>query len=128
MREGNGFKITPGSDPQILTTAPEHILRHNISNEELDMLTAARTDMSREIMLVAIGAAIGALPAAATGVSAYISAEIPTLPLAELIQLIVCVSGISLFVAMAVVRKDRVTSAKDLRNQIRERTLHSVDK
>lgn len=59
-----GISIESDGEMPIVTTRPEHILRHNISDEELDMLCEAKSDMVREFFLIALGSALGTIHAA----------------------------------------------------------------
>lgn len=54
----------------IARTLPDELLRHDISDEELDMLCGSRTGGIREGMWAAIGTTAGAIP---TGLSALVN-------------------------------------------------------
>ena len=123
----DGEKINIGSDgsPPIFTTQPERILRHSISDEELDMLCDSRTDLVLEILLISVGAALGTLPAAIPAMGSYFSAT-PDSPavigLTDFIQILIFSVGVALTVAVGIIFKKKSKRSVSLRDQIRSRT------
>ena len=123
-------------DPQISTTQPAEVVRHNISDEQLDMLCESRSDYVWEFLMLGAGGVVGTAP---TGISAYFeyakvaglinsssdpvqAASKQMLPFSDFVSMIffsvfVCVS-IVVFIIHASKRKRSV----DLRTEIRRRT------
>lgn len=107
----------------IATSQPDVILRHDISDEELDMLCQSRSDLAFELILVSAGTALGALPSA-----------LPTLYRgvvlggkfvetgSDLIQLLIFCCSVSVGASIWVVHNRRAGSSKNLRESIRQRT------
>jgi len=111
-----------GQNPPIVTTQPERILRHTISDEELDMLCDSRTDLVLEILLVSVGATLGTVPAALPAMYSYFSAQAPNLTLGDFIQVIIFWAGMVLAVGIGIVYTKKSRRSVSLRDQIRERT------
>ncbi len=124
MADGMGINFGGHQQPPIVTTQPDRILRHSISDEELDMLCEARSDLVLEILLIAIGAAIGALPQAISAMYRYAKpAESATaLTFVDFVSVLVFWACIAVAVGVGIVFYRRTNHAESLRNKIRERT------
>lgn len=126
MANNEGFNIT-GNDnqPPVVTTQPKQILRHSISDEELDMLCETRTDMSFEILLIAIGALLGTLPKALPIMYSYFlpsETEPFSATFSDIIQLILFWAMLAVFGCMLIIFNQKSRSSKSLRDQIKDRT------
>lgn len=125
MSNENGINLGANAPPPVVTTQPERILRHSISDEELDMLTEARSDLVLQIFLIAVGASIGALPPAISAMVAYYNnsgAEGASLSFVDFVTIIVFWACIFSACAVGVILKKRTARSKTLREQIRRRT------
>lgn len=63
------INIDEGSNPPVTTTLPDEILRHSISDEELDMICDNDSDKAFNLMLTMVG---GALATAASAISSLL--------------------------------------------------------
>ena len=61
MENNAGININ-AANIQVFTSQPTRLIRHSISEEELNLLTEKTKDYVAEIMWVALGGAIGAAP------------------------------------------------------------------
>ncbi|WP_415717130.1 hypothetical protein [Roseibium sp.] len=127
MSESSKFNLNtdPDSLPKIVTTHPEHILRHSISDEELDTLCDTKTDLVLEILLIAIGGVLGTLPTSIVSIIAYFKAseeEPHNLALIDFIQIIIFFSCVVVTFAIALVFRKKRGKSSPLREQIRGRT------
>jgi hypothetical protein len=115
----------PENDYTIACTMPDQLLRHNISDEELDMLCEGRRDNVWEGMWVAIGLLVGSLPSAANALWKY-DPKSPTLALVDLIQIVIFF--ISLVMAgvlcSIVVRRGRAVTKKEAEIRARTQRIH----
>jgi hypothetical protein len=118
--------VTDSTTPPVVTTQPDEILRHSISDEELDMLCDSRSDLVLEILLVAVGAVLGTAAAALPAMLFYFTAtpENPYEPeLSDFIQILIFWAGLALVLAVKAIYKRRSTKSVSLRDQIRNRTI-----
>lgn len=114
-----------GIPPRIVTTQPDQILRHSISDEELDMLCDSRTDMVLELLLISVGAIIGTLPAAVPAMASYFLAtpdSSPNLDLTDFIQIILFCSGLLVAICIGIIFNKKSNRSVSLRDQIGNRT------
>jgi hypothetical protein len=126
----NGINVNTDAAPVIITTQPDHILRHSISDEELDMLCDSRTDMVLELLLISVGAILGTLPAAVHAIISYFGAaqDAPAeLGLTDFIQIILFCSGVFVAVCIGIIFNKKSKRSVSLRDQIRNRTKDSRD-
>lgn len=124
MANGNGINLGESGAPPIVTTQPKMILRHSISDEELDMLTEARSDFVLEIFLLVIGAFIGALPPATSAMKTYFlraNDDAPELSFVDFVSVVIFWACFVAAVAVGIVLKKRTDRSKSLRDQIRQR-------
>lgn len=125
MANDNGINLGASGAPPIVTTQPERILRHSISDEELDMLTEARSDFVLEIFLIVVGTSIGAFPPALSAMIAYLKTsgdEAANLSFVDFVTVIVFWACLVAAVAVGIILKKRTARSKTLRDQIRQRT------
>lgn len=108
-----------GSMPTVTTTWPDEIKRHNISDEELDMLDQQRRDDLHEVLTLSVGVAAGALPGAIAGIFSYASG---TMPLDALVQIVVFSAAVAVAFIVHRLKRKRGKTADDLKEQIRART------
>lgn len=109
------------------TSLPDQLKRHDISDEELDMLAQWRPDKSWEILLAAFGVFLGsATPAIASFVRAYVYTPAQPLSLEGLIHVVFFVGSL---IAMAICwhstrrRKDAVEEkVGEIRTRKRKKT------
>ena len=110
---GDGFAIA--------TTAPDELLRHNISDEELEMLCESRSDGATEGYWVAMGAMAASAPAAIPAMIHYPASAIP-MSLTDLVQIVVFWVAACLLIVLHLIRSGRGNSGSNLRTQIRNRS------
>jgi hypothetical protein len=109
--------------PQLATSYPSQIVRHNISDEELDMLCEQRRDHVREYLWVALGAMAGAFPAALGGLVRYFFGEdAGQLPIDALAQVIIFFVGGVVAAVTWHIQADRGNAGAELKDAIRART------
>jgi len=108
---------------QIQTSQPDIILRHDISDEELDMLCQSRSDMALELLLVSFGSALGTLPVAVpTLFKAFTTGGAVSITAGPLLQSLIFIASMTCLTATAIVYARRANSSKSLRDSIRKRT------
>ena len=113
---------TAGGIP-VTTTRPDQILRHDISDEELDVLTSSK---SNEAMWTFIGIAGGAfVPAAYSFVDAFIKDHATPLNWIGLLQIILLVGGGGIALALKISGGQKTAPAIAKAQEIRERTNRS---
>ena len=110
-----------GSVVPVVTSRPNQILRHDISDEELDVLCESRSDFVSEFIWVGIGGMLGSLPATVVSVIGY-SSLTSALPVSELIQLLIFVLSFGILLVAGVVSFSRAKRSTDLRAAIRDRS------
>lgn len=107
-----GYKIT--------RTKPDQLIRHDISDEELDMLCEGRKDHVWEGMWTALGVALGTIPTSLANFGKYqATGKIGSVDLATLI---ICCVAIVLTAVLLAVGGFRGRGSGALKQQIRERT------
>lgn len=112
------FNVTD-SQIAIFTSAPPMIVRHNISDEELDVLCEASNSTGSQVITTAIGAAIGAGPTAFPGLWSLFTGG--AVPAATVVQALIFVgAGVAIGVAWWTTR-GQVSRANGLRKKIRGR-------
>ena len=104
------------------TTQPNVILRHNISDEELEMLNTSRRDGILEAIWGCAGAGIGLIVPALASINDSFWAE-PKVPLngLGLFQILICFGTLSVAASLYKFRANRATNAGDLVKEIRGR-------
>jgi hypothetical protein len=123
---GGAAPINPFSTTtslSLVTTYPERILRHNISDEELDMLCESKKDFILEFLWAAIGALAGAAPGAIVSIHAFATSKEGFILRGEdLAQIAIFWSAIAVIAVAGTVSFSRERRAKSLQRQIRERS------
>lgn len=119
--DNTNIQVAKPEVPPIVTTQPDHILRHSISDEELDMLCETRTHGAFELFLLACGAVIGSAPSAVAGILQYFSGT-GELRFQDFVHILIFIGGFFFALGMNHVRKGRNLSSLDLRDKIRSRT------
>lgn len=117
--------------PPIVTTQPDRILRHSISDEELDMLCESRSDFVQEIALFAAGAVLGTAPSALTSMFMYFknpSIVVLNLGLSDFIQILIFWASLVLAICVGVIFYNKSNRSASLREQIRNRTNRKFGK
>ena len=104
----------------IATTAPDELLRHNISDEELDMLCESRSDGATEGCWVALGALAASAPAALPAMLNYHTSQSP-MGLADFLQIIIFWIALVVLAVLFFLGRSRGKSAKTLKAEIRNR-------
>lgn len=115
-------RASNAGNPAIITTQPAHILRHSISDEELDMLCDSKSDLSLEFLLVGVGGAVGTLPTALATISNHFLDKGSEITTVDFISLTVFISSCLLAGSMFFVHNRKSTKSLTLRDQIRART------
>jgi len=106
------------------TTIPDHLLRHNISDDELQTLSDMRRSYLQDGKWVALGTCLGALTPAYTSLNkAYIVEEKLTTPLSagDLMQVLVFFGALLIFITLIIVMGGKEKDAGDLVAEIRAR-------
>lgn len=126
MGPDGGINVNQQKAPPIVTTQPDRILRHNISDEELDMLVTGKSDSAREIFLLASGGVLGAVTQGLSTILKYYrtkEGEPNNLGTADFISVIVLFSCLVLAVALFAVSNARAKQTKSLVDRIRARAI-----
>lgn len=106
----------------IRTTLPDELLRHNISDEELTMMSDSKRDNIWEGMWVAIGSTIGFLPSGVSILFAFSSDESYRMTGLELAQVILFFMSLISAGILVAISKNKLKDIRDLVTAIRERT------
>jgi len=113
--------VSQGTLP-VQTSEPDFIQRHNISDEELEMLCEGKKDLVLEFLWIAIGIFIGSLPSAVVAMANYWKAEQAIkMPLDDLIQIILFWVSLVATGILVVVSTKRSKRSIALQVSIRER-------
>ena len=111
----------------IRTTSPAEVLRHNISDEELDMLAGTKRENLDPFMWAMFSLATGALPAVIVAVyKAYWSSDATPLALVDLFQIVMVVAGLSMGLVALFVKQRRSVVANELVTKIRSQGANPV--
>ena len=111
---------TGGGAIAIRTSQPDSLLRHNISDEQLEMLADLKREGLTEAGFAGVGVAGGALvPAADAILTAYVDKPAEALSVVGLINVILFAGGVLVAGFCFIVTKHRGKRAKSLVEQIR---------
>lgn len=113
------------TDPVIVTTQPDLILRHSISDEELDMLCESKSELVIEMLLIAIGGAVAVSPSVVANIFSYLTTledKSQILTLLDFIQIIIFFSCVFVGICLGVVFRRKSRRGLSLREQIRARS------
>lgn len=105
----------------VRTTQPDEILRHSISDEELDRLCEAKSDLVFEMLLIAVGTAIGSLTGALGAIAVYLD-DPSQLSVSSLGEMLLCSMAVAITLVLVVVNRKRTDRSVSLRENIRSRT------
>ena len=106
------------------TTIPETLLRHNISDEELVMISEPRLERWWEVMWFSLGVALAQSPRSIQSIAeAFGDAANGDTPISilELFGIAVCVIGFTSAVVISLMMRKRSSTATAIVNKIRER-------
>lgn len=108
-------------------TAPAQLLRHDISDEELGILSDMRRDHIWEGMWASMALAVGAAPNAIAALwNCYGKEPSAPLEIVDLIQIIFFFVGVVLAVVLSFITQSRAKKATDLVTEIRARPPRHV--
>ena len=108
-------------------TAPERLLRHDISDEELGSLGDMRRDYLWEGKWVALGLAMGAAPNAIAALHrSYATEPAVAMGIVDLVQIILMFVGFAIWAVLFFVVRNKTREASSLVTEIRERTARRV--
>jgi hypothetical protein len=112
----------PGSPP-IKTTQPDELLRHNISDEDLEMLKDTNRDGLEGAFWGCFGAALASLPPSCESLlKAYIESPSTPLTIVHLAEIIIFIATAAISIALYIVSNSRSKRATTLVEKIRART------
>lgn len=118
----------PSTGPYIISrTTPDELLRHDISDEELNMLGDMRRDYLWEGMWVALGITLGVAPASMFAlITSYGGEQNIALSLTDLAQTIIFFTALVGFGILCWVMKSKSKIARDLVRKIKDRTKQRI--
>jgi hypothetical protein len=114
-------KFDTSSGYHIYTTRPDALKRHDISDEELDMLSDDQGRKASDVMIGAIGAAIGSVSGAVSYVNAYFKNIITQLSVGDFIQTIIFACALACVVVILFITNGAALKRKTLKDEIRNR-------
>jgi len=115
------FKTT--DNPPIYTSKPDKIQRHDISDEELEMLCDNKKDYVTEILLAAAGGTIGSAASAIAALVSYFRENSEgNIEVIDLTQIVIFFVGLFVTLFVGVIAFSRYKRAKSLQQRIRDRT------
>jgi hypothetical protein len=110
---------------KISTTAPEEIRRHNISDEELELLSGCIQDGLSDAFWALVGGALAVSPSAIAALwNAYFKKPPDALGALHLMEILILVGTLTPAIAIRLVNRSRRERAKDLVTRIRARVSH----
>jgi len=109
---------------EIETTQPERLLRHDISDEELEILANNGSDGLSQAIWAFFGATLGALLPAADALYQAYWVRTAALTVLGLLSVLILVVGLVLVVGGNVVSRNRGSTASSLVREIRSRGRH----
>src|SRR5690606_12416954 len=109
-----------GSESYLITrTAPDHILRHDISDEQLTMMQTGNRTMRHDIMWAALGIAMGALVPALQVIAGIGAGPSDYLQFAIVV---IFALGFGVFAVMALLIRKEPDMASKIAQEIRDRS------
>ena len=114
---------------KIFETRPDEILRHNISDEELSVLADSRRDYLWEGMWVALGFAFGMAPSSISTMKKWVIADVDSLinfTGGELFEIVAFFVSSAVFGLLCYIMKNKGKDARDLVQEIRDRTKREM--
>lgn len=103
----------------ISRTTPTTIQRHDISDEQLDMLTDNQREFSRDVLTIAIGTFAGSLVPAISAV-AELQKTGSTFGNWELVECLICFAALVVSIITAVMQVNKPDNREALKCKIRE--------
>lgn len=103
------------------TTVPEFILRHDISDEDLTLVSSSNRSFVQEVMWVSLGAFLGALAPAISALEEF-NSTYDNFNKWDLIECLVCFTSFVVFILMLIMRTTSNDLSKDKLQEIRDRT------
>jgi hypothetical protein len=117
----NVIITTPANEFEILTTKPDHILRHDISDEELVSLGEMKRNYLWEWKWATLGLSLGTLPQAFQAVSnAYFNESAP-MSLDKLLEVLLFFVSLTVYCVVSSTLKAKLDKTEDLVKEIRSR-------
>ena len=113
------IKFSQAASYEITRTSPTRIVRHDISDDELDKLCEAQQSDASTWKGVFAGGLVGSLPTAISGSSSYLATS--KLTLTELSSLLTAVVSFFLLVTLLILTKGVKKRSNSVRNEIRSR-------
>ncbi|WP_312145253.1 hypothetical protein [Brevundimonas sp.] len=114
------INVVASSGYDIERTGPRKIVRHDISDEELDQLCDGAASTLSTWLGVAAGGFFGSFPNAISALSSFSGNT--ALSLSELSSLMICGVAASLWLALGLVSGSRTSKSRKLRLAIRGRS------
>ena len=119
---GPQFQTEPGQKTKIIVSRPDEIVRHEIADEELEMLSNLRRDWTMEAFWGFAGATIGAFKGAVSAIlSAYGGDKVSPMPWGDLIEVLIFCGCFVAGGILLIVSVSRSSRASDLVKTIRDR-------
>lgn len=115
-------ELSGGSEMPIITTSPQHILRHNISDEQLEKLSSSQTSSLENLMWACFGAASGDLSATLRNInSAFIADEKKPLDWVSTVEIVFFFVAVAVFLVLRTIcagyNKDRGKLVREIRGE-----------
>ena len=120
-----GLSFDADASYNVNRTKPDFLLRHDISDEELTMIQTGNRRFMHDVLWVSLGTFVGALAPSVAAVSRISSRE-TAFGILELIECLICAGGLSVFIAMLLVLKNTPSIARNIADEIRQRSAQSV--
>jgi hypothetical protein len=114
-----------GGGYNMVTTTPDHILRHDISDEEMTILMSGDNSSERDVLLTAIGIAVGAVAPAMSAIAKFRDGK-EALNGLDLVQSGIFVAAAVVALVMAFVRWKSPHTAANLAAAIRQRKIKNA--
>ena len=123
MVDPNEFPpLAGGYEIKISTTVPDKIVRHNISDEELDVLCDSSRDELWELRWAALGALLSALPAAMEGLYRYVTSPEGQMGPLTLFQVLIAFVSAAVWLVLTFIVPRKAARSSGKRDEIRART------
>ena len=121
-RESRQGGIAGATSIKISTSLPDEIHRHNISDEELDVLCDPSRDELWETKWAAVGAFLGTAPSAIQTGWNYWNSETSKLSIIGLVEILIMVVALAIWFVLRFVVSQKKSTSQEKRDEIRTRT------
>ncbi len=122
---GTNHDKTGTNGPEIKRTQPKVILRHDISDEELDQLADLNRGESSGLIYLLFGLSGGSLISCLEKLhNSYITSPQQAIPWYGLIEIILFSSSLITGIILSFLYRDKKSKCKDLIEEIRSRATH----